>query len=154
MTPPPSLHLHHPIQRNCTIRTLCWWCMVVTALFSSWQVIALFALFTPTISHGNLFNCVATDATKRKFGGAGATCLETHDVYEALYLSSPNHTVLHTQGLWSIAMTPSSRHFWTRVMQNGTSVDAILEEKQRLDNNNFTSRWSMDILRIWKCRGS
>jgi hypothetical protein len=57
-------------------------------------------LFTPTISsHGNLFNCVATDATKRKFGGAGATCLETHDVYEALYLSSPNHTVLHTQGL-------------------------------------------------------
>ena len=46
-----------------------------------------------------LFNCVAIDATKRKFGGAGATCLETHDVYEALYLSSPNHTVLHTQGL-------------------------------------------------------
>ena len=95
-------HHHHytfiiQYKENCTIITLCWCCMVVTALFLSWQVVALFALFTPTITATYLI--VATDATTRKVGGAGATCLETRDVFEALYLSSPNHTVLHTQGI-------------------------------------------------------
>ena len=44
------------------------------------------------------YSIVSTDATTRQVGGAGATCLPDRDIYEVLYHSVPNRTVLHTQG--------------------------------------------------------
>ena len=92
-------------------------------------------MFTPTITA--TYSIVATDATTRQVGGAGATCLESRDVYETLYLSSPNRIVLHTQGLLIDHDDPIITTALD-MMQIGTSVDAMLEEMQRLDNNNFT----------------
>ena len=51
------------------------------------------------------YSLVATDAKTRQVGGIGATCLPGWDVYESLYISAPNQSVLHTQG-WLLSRDP------------------------------------------------
>jgi len=107
--------------------------------------LALFALLMPTTITAT-YSIVATDATTRQVGGAGATCLPKRDIYEALYLSAPNRTVLHTQGLLLARDDPIIITALDMMQEeNGTSLDAILEEMQRLDSNNYTFSEELEI---------
>lgn len=66
-------------------------------LGGSLLVLVLFCTILPSAQAS--FSIVATDSKTRQVGGAGATCLAGLDIYTAFYVSAPNRSVLHTQGL-------------------------------------------------------
>eukprot|EP00585_Thalassiosira_rotula_P005481 CAMPEP_0196143194 /NCGR_PEP_ID=MMETSP0910-20130528/12851_1 /TAXON_ID=49265 /ORGANISM="Thalassiosira rotula, Strain GSO102" /LENGTH=378 /DNA_ID=CAMNT_0041404607 /DNA_START=80 /DNA_END=1216 /DNA_ORIENTATION=+ len=82
------------------------------------------------------YSIVATDAITRQVGGAGATCLPSDDVFNALYLSAPNRSVLHTQGLLLERNGPIVTTT-VEMMEGGESIDNILAKMLELDTADF-----------------
>lgn len=81
------------------------------------------------------YSIVSTDATTRQVGGAGATCLPDYDVFEALYLSVPNRSVLHTQGLLLPKDDPIILTALDMMQQTeDESVDDILDKMLEMDD--------------------
>ncbi len=95
-----------------------------------------YLLLLPTVVRGT-YSIVATDATTRQVGGAGATCLKGRDIYEALYRSVPNSSVLHTQGLLVARDDPIVTTALDMMQKNNESLNAIMEEMQDLDKNSI-----------------
>ena len=85
------------------------------------------------------YSIIATDATTRQVGGAGATCLPDRDIFEALYVSVPNYAVMHTQG-W---LLPRDSPIITTAkvmmkMPETFSLNDILNEMQTMDKSSFS----------------
>jgi hypothetical protein len=84
------------------------------------------------------YSIVSTDATTRQVGGAGATCLPDRDVFEALYLSVPNRSVLLTQG-WLLPKDDPIILTALDMMQQtkDESVDDILDKMLEMDDKKY-----------------
>jgi hypothetical protein len=72
------------------------------------------------------YSIVAADLATRQVGGSGATCLPGQSVFDALYVSEPNRSVLHTQG-WLIPHDSPIVLNVRELMKNETPPDEILE---------------------------
>lgn len=81
------------------------------------------------------YSIVSTDASTRQVGGAGASCVPSDDVFEALYLSVPNRSVLHTQGIVvdNEIVVSTARE----MMEGGESIDDILTKIREVDTADF-----------------
>jgi hypothetical protein len=108
-------------------------------------LLCLVAFFMPIVTA--TYSIVATDAKTRQVGGAGATCLEDRDIFEALYRSAPNRSVLHTQGLLLDRDDPIVM-IALDMMQKDESLDDILNAMQGLDTANYTFTTSLDDFEI------
>mmetsp|Transcript_26936 Transcript_26936/g.40768 ORF Transcript_26936/g.40768 Transcript_26936/m.40768 type:complete len:319 (-) Transcript_26936:33-989(-) len=85
------------------------------------------------------YSIVSTDSTTRQVGGAGATCLPDRDVFEGLYLSIPNRTVLHTQGLLIARDDPLVLNALDMMQQNkNESLSDIISALLESDNALFS----------------
>lgn len=85
------------------------------------------------------YSIVSTDSITRQVGGAGATCLPYRDVFEGLYMSVPNRTVLHTQGLLVARDDPIVLNALDMMQQNkNESLSDIISALLELDNGTFT----------------
>lgn len=94
-------------------------------------------LLMPITNVTATYSIVATDAMTRQVGGAGATCLQGYDIYDWLYRSVPNRSVLHTQGLL-INRNDTIVTTALDMMENSNeTLDAILQEMQGLDTGSF-----------------
>ncbi len=86
------------------------------------------------------FSLVATDSKTRQVGGVGASCVLGADLYEALYISAPNRSVLHTQGLY-LPRDPESPIITLarEYMNSGNyTVQEILASMKSVDNETET----------------
>jgi hypothetical protein len=84
------------------------------------------------------YSIVATDAATRQIGGAGASCLSGRDIFEALYVSVPNHAVMHTQGLLLPRDSPiiTTARDMMKIPESA-SLDDILNNMQTMDTLPF-----------------
>lgn len=83
------------------------------------------------------YSIVAADTRSRQVGGAGASCLPGADIFEALYVSVPNHTVMHTQGLLLPRDSPILTTALDAIMATDENADIreILETMQEMDTD-------------------
>ena len=101
----------------------------------STTLVLLLLTLTPTKVHAT-FSIVATDAATRFVGGAGASCNPSGDVYNGLYLSVPNHSVLHTQALLLDRGSPIVRAARS-MMKRDESIDKILSTIELMDDEEY-----------------
>ena len=83
------------------------------------------------------FSIVATDKQTRQVGGAGASCNPSGDIFSGLYISSPNHSVLHTQALLLERNNPIVR-VARDMMRRDESIDEILSKMEDMDKGTQT----------------
>ena len=83
------------------------------------------------------YSIVATDSKTKQVGGAGATCLPDRNIYDALYLSVPGSSVLHTQG-WLLERDDPIVTTAVARMEEGATPDAVLEAMYALDLSDIT----------------
>jgi hypothetical protein len=100
------------------------------------------ALFVAVAFHATTlveatYSIVATDLVTRQVGGSGATCLPERSVFDALYVSEPNRSVLHTQGLLIPHDSPIVLNA-RELIKNETPPDEILDAMLEQDAGNLT----------------
>lgn len=101
------------------------------------QRVALFLisfLSTPFLVKAT-YSILATDASTKQIGGAGATCItaiQNFDVYTALYRASPGRSILHTQGLLLESDDPILAKAKI-MMQSGVSPEETLSTMVDMD---------------------
>lgn len=98
----------------------------------SWTLLCLSLAITEAT-----YSIVATDAYTRQVGGAGASCIPNGDIFDALYLSAPNRSVFHTQGLLlernsTIVMTAIDM-----MQTDDDSIGDILAKMRELDTEPY-----------------
>ena len=106
--------------------------MIDTTLPSTLLLVVLLLLSIPTNVTAT-FSIVATDATTRQVGGAGASCNPSGDVYSGLYLSAPNRSVLHTQALLLERSNPIVRKVRDMMRNGEKSIDEILGVMEEME---------------------
>lgn len=93
----------------------------------------LLSLLAAAVAVEATYSIVATDEQTRQVGGAGATCIPSTDVFDALYLSAPNRSVLHTQG--QMYGTDAIKKTAMEMMERNEPIDVVLKEMQELDTD-------------------
>ena len=68
----------------------------------------------------------------RQVGGAGASCVPSADIFDVLYLSAPNRSVLHTQG-WKLERNSTIVKTAVDMMDTNQPIEDILGEMKELD---------------------
>lgn len=92
------------------------------------------------------FSIVATDAVTMQVGGAGASCVPSADIFDVLYLSAPNISVLHTQG-WKLERNSTIVTTAVDMMDTNQPIEDILGEMKELDTESFVGLFPLVELR-------
>ena len=102
------------------------------------DAVFLFIFFLPLAR--STYSIAATDKVSRQVGGAGAACLPNNDVFRVLYVSAPNSTVLHTQGLLMEDRDDPILSKATNMMQKGDyeELGDIFNAMQILDTREYS----------------
>lgn len=100
----------------------------------AWLSLLLLSLPLFTIVEAT-YSIVSTDLKTRQVGGAGASCVPSVDIFDALYWSAPNRSVLHTQG--QIFKIEPIAEMAVEMMKNNDSIDDILTKMKESDELGF-----------------